>query len=86
MSDEEYLTRSENFVEQNEFLEPQSLPERSYLRKASKTKKSFSHELGPKGGIRPTPVRAHSYSDLRVIQEFLFIALRVLLYSYFCNR
>ncbi|KAH7675348.1 Non-specific serine/threonine protein kinase protein [Dioscorea alata] len=65
MSDEEYLTRSENFVEQNEFLEPQSLPERSYLRKASKTKKSFSHELGPKGGIRPTPVRAHSYSDLR---------------------
>lgn len=28
--------------------------------------KSFSHELGPKGGIRPSYTRAHSFSDLKV--------------------
>lgn len=28
--------------------------------------KSFSHELGPKGGIRPFSSRAHSYDDLKV--------------------
>lgn len=33
--------------------------------KASKTFKSFSHELGPKGGIQPSPPRAHSYNDLK---------------------
>lgn len=27
--------------------------------------KSFSHELGPKGGIRPVHPRAHSYNDLK---------------------
>ncbi|XP_071703126.1 probable serine/threonine protein kinase IRE4 isoform X2 [Rutidosis leptorrhynchoides] len=27
--------------------------------------KSFSHELGPKGGIRPTYTRAHSFGDLK---------------------
>ncbi|CAK9142824.1 unnamed protein product [Ilex paraguariensis] len=33
--------------------------------KAPKVLKSFSHELGPKGGIRPVHPRAHSYSDLK---------------------
>lgn len=33
--------------------------------KAGKTFKSFSHELGPKGGIHPSPPRAHSYNDLK---------------------
>ncbi|PHT51206.1 putative serine/threonine protein kinase IRE4 [Capsicum baccatum] len=33
--------------------------------KANKTFKSFSHELGPKGGIQPSPPRAHSYNDLK---------------------
>ncbi|XP_055833113.1 probable serine/threonine protein kinase IRE4 isoform X2 [Solanum dulcamara] len=33
--------------------------------KASKAFKSFSHELGPKGGIQPSPPRAHSYNDLK---------------------
>ncbi|XP_059279154.1 probable serine/threonine protein kinase IRE4 [Lycium ferocissimum] len=33
--------------------------------KASKTFKSFSHELGPKGGIQPSPPRAHSFNDLK---------------------
>ncbi|KAK6939443.1 Protein kinase domain [Dillenia turbinata] len=32
--------------------------------KTSKGLKSFSHELGPKGGIPPMHSRAHSYSDL----------------------
>ncbi|KAJ4833940.1 hypothetical protein Tsubulata_016646 [Turnera subulata] len=30
-----------------------------------RNKKSFSHELGPKGGIQPPHPRAHSYSDLK---------------------
>ncbi|KAF6166614.1 hypothetical protein GIB67_005476 [Kingdonia uniflora] len=29
--------------------------------------KSFSHEIGPKGGVRPTQLRAHSYNDLKEI-------------------
>ncbi|XP_015576027.2 probable serine/threonine protein kinase IRE4 isoform X1 [Ricinus communis] len=33
--------------------------------KASKGLKSFSHELGPRGGIPPAQPRAHSYSDLK---------------------
>ncbi|XP_050233224.1 probable serine/threonine protein kinase IRE4 isoform X2 [Mercurialis annua] len=33
--------------------------------KGSKGLKSFSHELGPKGGIPPVQPRAHSYSDLK---------------------
>lgn len=32
---------------------------------ARKTRKSFSHELGPRGGIRPDNLRARSYSDLK---------------------
>lgn len=28
--------------------------------------KSFSHELGPKGGIQSAHPRAHSYDDLKV--------------------
>ncbi|KAJ0966313.1 hypothetical protein J5N97_027451 [Dioscorea zingiberensis] len=64
MSEEEYLATPENSVEENEFRVPQSLPE-GYVKKTSKTKKSFSHELGPKGGVQSVPVRAHSYSDLR---------------------
>ncbi|GER37585.1 kinase [Striga asiatica] len=33
--------------------------------KVSKYVKSFSHELGPKGGIQPAHPRAHSYNDLK---------------------
>lgn len=35
--------------------------------KVSKGLKSFSHEIGPKGGISPAQPRAHSYSDLEVM-------------------
>lgn len=33
--------------------------------------KSFSHELGPKGGIRPSYTRAHSFSDLKELLRSL---------------
>lgn len=47
--------------------------------KASKTFKSFSHELGPKGGIQPSPPRAHSYNDLKVfLSTFLVLTLPVI--------
>lgn len=42
--------------------------------KATKNFKSFSHELGPKGGIPPAHPRVHSYGDLKV----LFSTLRKL--------
>lgn len=33
--------------------------------------KSFSHELGPKGGIRPSCTRAHSFGDLKELLRSL---------------
>ncbi|KAF9620298.1 hypothetical protein IFM89_011033 [Coptis chinensis] len=39
--------------------------ETSGTRKPPPGFKSFSHELGPKGGIRPFSSRAHSYDDLK---------------------
>lgn len=47
----------------NEEISSSENPNRS---KVSKGLKSFSHELGPKGGIPPAQPRAHSYSDLKV--------------------
>ncbi|XP_065880657.1 probable serine/threonine protein kinase IRE4 isoform X2 [Euphorbia lathyris] len=48
--------------------EKQSCLESSNRCKAPKGLKSFSHELGPKGGISPPAYpRAHSYSDLKVL-------------------
>lgn len=44
----------------------QSLVERANYGKVSKGIKSFSHELGPKGGISSAHPRAHSYNDLKV--------------------
>ncbi|KAJ7009101.1 LOW QUALITY PROTEIN: hypothetical protein NC653_007669 [Populus alba x Populus x berolinensis] len=46
----------------NEEISSSENPNRS---KVSKGLKSFSHELGPKGGIPPAQPRAHSYSDLK---------------------
>lgn len=45
-----------------------TLGERKHLSKMPKGSKSFSHELGPKGGIRLIHPRPHSYVDLK---EFL---------------
>lgn len=48
--------------------------------KAGKTFKSFSHELGPKGGIHPSPPRAHSYNDLKVfLLTFLVLVFSVIM-------
>ncbi|KAA8537649.1 hypothetical protein F0562_027257 [Nyssa sinensis] len=42
-----------------------SSPESTCGSKMPKVLKSFSHELGPKGGIRPAHPRPHSYNDLK---------------------
>ncbi|GER47942.1 kinase [Striga asiatica] len=39
--------------------------------KVSKNIKSFSHELGPKGGIQPAHPRAHSFNDLKELMGSL---------------
>ncbi|KAI3673154.1 hypothetical protein L6452_39270 [Arctium lappa] len=39
--------------------------------KMPEVQKSFSHELGPKGGIRPSYTRAHSFSDLKELLRSL---------------
>lgn len=44
----------------------QTLPERGTYGKGSKGLKSFSHELGPKGGMSSAHTRAHSFNDLKV--------------------
>lgn len=44
-----------------------SLPESSFLRNAPHEKKSFSYELGPRGGIPLSRLRTHSYNDLKVL-------------------
>ncbi|KAG9440943.1 hypothetical protein H6P81_021108 [Aristolochia fimbriata] len=45
--------------------EQSSSIEGTHTTKASKGLKSFSHELGPKGGIQPVHPRAHSYNNLK---------------------
>lgn len=45
--------------------------------------KSFSHELGPKGGIRPVHPRAHSYNDLKV--QFCFSTLYTVFRCFDCS-
>ncbi|XP_008809595.1 probable serine/threonine protein kinase IRE4 [Phoenix dactylifera] len=52
-------------VDQRDLTGRQSIPESSSAKIALKGQKSFSHELGPRGGIRPDNLRARSYSDLR---------------------
>ncbi|KAI9200017.1 hypothetical protein LWI28_001562 [Acer negundo] len=49
----------------------QSLVERANYGKVSKGLKSFSHELGPKGGISSAHPRAHSYNDLKELLDTL---------------
>ncbi|XP_020105380.1 probable serine/threonine protein kinase IRE4 isoform X3 [Ananas comosus] len=48
-----------------------SLPESSFLRNAPHEKKSFSYELGPRGGIPLSRLRTHSYNDLKEIWQSL---------------
>lgn len=44
-----------------------TLGERRHFSKMPKGSKSFSHELGPKGGIRLIHPRPYSFVDLKVI-------------------
>ncbi|KAK1369354.1 hypothetical protein POM88_035446 [Heracleum sosnowskyi] len=46
-----------------------TLGERKHLSKISKGSKSFSHELGPKGGICLIHPRPHSFVDLKQFME-----------------
>ncbi|KAJ0024658.1 hypothetical protein Pint_08928 [Pistacia integerrima] len=70
VSDEEVSTRTKLPHEENHLSENQSSAER-VSSKVSKGLKSFSHELGPKGGIPSTPPRAHSYNDLKELLDTL---------------
>ena len=53
----------------------QSSPESTRIVKIPKVLKSFSHELGPKGGILPVQPRAHSYDNLKVSVKFYYLGL-----------
>lgn len=46
--------------------EEQIAAEGTSSRKLAKGLKSFSHELGPKGGIPSPPPRARSFDDMKV--------------------
>jgi len=62
--------RTKCSVGQNDLTRMQSLQESSSTSKTSMSQKSFSHELGPRGGIRASNLRARSYSDLKVFYNF----------------
>lgn len=55
----------------NDLTRNQSMPESSLIKSRTIAKKSFSHELGPRGGIRPLNKRAHSFSDLKELLRSL---------------
>ncbi|KAF8406405.1 hypothetical protein HHK36_008492 [Tetracentron sinense] len=61
----EGLVGTKQRAEQKHSAGKQSSPESISSRKVPKGLKSFSHELGPKGGIRPAFPRSHSYNDLK---------------------
>lgn len=60
-------------MDQRDLTGRQSIPETSSAQKASKGQKSFSHELGPRGGIKLDNLRARSYSDLTVFCFFFLL-------------
>lgn len=62
-NDKEGLSRNVDKMKQNTTGMESSVAGR--WSKPSKGFKSFSHELGPKGGIQSMHPRAHSYSDLK---------------------
>lgn len=45
---------------------PGDSPKATPIYKVPTCVKSFSHELGPKGGMQFAHARAHSYNDLKV--------------------
>ncbi|XVF36132.1 hypothetical protein REPUB_Repub19eG0032100 [Reevesia pubescens] len=63
--DKEEPARTKLGYTENRLNGKQSLAESAYSSIVSKGLKSFSHELGPKGGIPSAHPRAHSYNDLK---------------------
>lgn len=61
------LVGSKQSVNLKDVTRRRSTYESNFTRKIPEGKKSFSHELGPRGGIRPSQPRARSYSDLKVL-------------------
>ena len=64
--DKEEPARTKLGYMENRLRGNQSSAESAYSSIVSKGLKSFSHELGPKGGIPSAHPRAHSYNDLKV--------------------
>jgi hypothetical protein len=65
--DEEGATQARVHNKGSHLNEKYSSRESATFYKVPKGLKSFSHELGPKGGIPPAQPRAHSYSNLEVL-------------------
>jgi hypothetical protein len=63
--DKDFNTRKLPKVGKNCSGKQSSLQNTNGTMKWPKALKSFSHELGPKGGIKAAQVRAHSYNDLK---------------------
>ncbi|XP_043713564.1 probable serine/threonine protein kinase IRE4 [Telopea speciosissima] len=64
--DKEVFVGTKYHTDQKYLTGKKSSMESTSARKLPKGLKSFSHELGPKGGIRPSAQpRAHSYNDLK---------------------
>ncbi|MQL82765.1 hypothetical protein Taro_015246 [Colocasia esculenta] len=59
------LLGSKSLMNLKDVTKKKSVSEGSCIRKVPQGKKSFSHELGPRGGVRPSPPQARSYSDLK---------------------
>ncbi|CAA6667435.1 unnamed protein product [Spirodela intermedia] len=59
------LVGSKQSVDLEDVTRKRSMYGSNFMKKMPEGKKSFSHELGPRGGIRPSQPRARSYSDLK---------------------
>lgn len=65
MLDKNGFPGTKHYAEWEDSAGKQSLPASFQVRKIPKGPKSYSHELGPRGGIRLALPRAHSYNDLK---------------------
>lgn len=63
--DSQISNEDENTYKVNDKLGKKSSVQSSDIRKFPKGFKSYSHELGPRGGMRPVCPRAHSDNDLK---------------------
>lgn len=63
--DSQISIEDENTYNENDKLGKKSSVQSSDTRKFPKGFKSYSHELGPRGGMRPVCPRAHSDNDLK---------------------